>query len=132
MTTVGRRADTVGENPPRQTALVLIAIGAVVGALTRHAATLALPATFPWGTLTVNVVGAGLLGALLAGTHADADATQRLLVGTGFCSSFTTYSAFAAETQALDPTLAAANVAANYALGLGAVLLGQALVRWQS
>jgi CrcB protein len=132
MTTVGRRADTVGENPPHTAALTLIAVGAVVGALTRHAATLALPATFPWGTLTVNVVGAGLLGVLLAATDADANAKLRLLVATGFCSSFTTYSAFAAETQALAPELAAANVAANYVLGFGAVLVSQALVRWQA
>jgi len=122
----------VGQTPPRPTALALIAVGAVGGALTRHAVTLALPATFPWGTLAVNVVGAGLLGALLAGTHADTDATQRLLAGTGFCSSFTTYSAFAVETQALAPELAAANVAANYVLGFGAALLGQALVRWRA
>lgn len=122
----------MGQNPPHSTALALIAAGATVGAVIRHATTLALPAAFPWGTLAVNAVGAGLLGALLAVTHADADANLRLLVGTGFCSSFTTYSAFAAETQGLAPELAAANVAANYALGLGAVLLGQALVRWRA
>jgi CrcB protein len=132
MTDVGQRDDTVGQNPPHTVAFALIAAGAIVGAVTRHTATLALPATFPWGTLAVNVVGAGLLGVLLAGTRADADARLRLLVGTGFCSSFTTYSAFAAETQALAPELAAVNVAANYALGFGAVLLGQALVRWQA
>jgi len=122
----------VGQNPPHSTAFALIAVGAVGGAVVRHAATLVLPATFPWGTLTVNIVGAGLLGALFAGTDADGDRNRRLLVGTGFCSSFTTYSAFAAETQALAPELAAANVAANYVLGFGAVLVGQALVRWRA
>jgi len=52
----------------------------------------------------------------------------RLILGTGFLSSFTTYSTFAAETAALAPSLAAANVGANYALGLLAVLAGRWLI----
>jgi CrcB protein len=46
--------------------------------------------------------------------------------------AITTYSSFAAETASLAPPLAAANVAANYALGFLAVLGGQALARWLS
>lgn len=132
LTTAAKRWDDVmGTTPDRLTALTLIAAGAVAGAVLRHVVTLAVPAPFPWGTLAVNVAGACLLGALLVGTT-DADAALRLLAGTGFCSSFTTYSAFAVETQGLAPELAVLNVVANYALGIGAVALGHALVRWQA
>jgi CrcB protein len=57
-------------------------------------------------------------------------AETRLLLGTGLLSSFTTYSTFAAETAALPPALAAANVAANYGLGLAAVVAGRAVTGW--
>ena len=114
--------------------LALIAVGGFVGATLRHAVTVGLPATFPWGTLAANVAGTFLLGILLYEAHlADVlSAETRLVVGTGFCSSFTTYSTFAAETAGLAPTWAAANVAANYALGFGAVILGQLVARWAS
>ena len=114
--------------------LALIAGGGFVGAALRYWVALALPAAFPWGTLAANVGGTFLLGILLYEAHlADVlSAETRLLVGTGFCSSFTTYSTFAAETTHLSAQMAAANVAANYALGFLAVLLGQLVARWVS
>ncbi|MPY77484.1 MAG: fluoride efflux transporter CrcB [Actinophytocola sp.] len=57
---------------------------------------------FPYGTLTVNVLGSALLG-LLAGltlTGAGGDAV-RSLVGIGLCGSLTTYSTFGYETVRL-------------------------------
>ncbi|MFB6201936.1 MAG: CrcB family protein [Halorhabdus sp.] len=57
-------------------------------------------------------------------------AETRLLVGTGFLSSFTTYSTFAVETAGLAPELAVANAAANYVLGLAAVVVGRRVARW--
>ena len=114
--------------------LALIAVGGFVGAALRHAVAVGLPAAFPWGTLVANVAGTFLLGILLYEAHlADVLSVEtRLVVGTGFCSSFTTYSTFAAETVGLAPGWAAANVVANYALGFGAVLLGQLVARWSS
>ena len=110
---------------------LLIAVGGFAGATLRYAVAVALPAAFPWGTLTVNVAGSFALGVLLyeARLLGRLGRRTRLLVGTGFLSSFTTYSTFAAETAALPPTLAAANVGANYALGFAAVLAGRAVVR---
>ena len=112
-------------------ALAAIAAGAVVGATARYGISLALPEAVPVGTLVANVLGAFLLGAVSADRRVRGrlDERAQLLVGTGFCSSFTTYSTFAAETVDLTPTLAAANVAATYALGIAAVLLGQFVVR---
>ena len=53
----------------------------------------------------------------------------RLIVGTGFLSSFTTYSTFAVQTASLSPAWAVGNVLANYALGIAGVLAGRAVTR---
>jgi len=118
----------------RQSALALIAAGGFVGAAGRHALALASPAVFPWGTLAANVLGTTLLAVLLYDRRlADRlDPETRLLLGTGFCSSFTTYSTFAAETATLAPELAAVNVLANYTLGFLGVLLGRGVARWST
>jgi CrcB protein len=114
--------------------LVLVATGGFLGAVLRHIVALALPAAFPLGTLAANVGGTFLLGVLLYERHIAnrLSAEVRLVAGTGFCSSFTTYSTFALETTQLSPALAALNVGANYALGALAVLLGQLVARWVS
>lgn len=113
---------------------VLVALGGFAGATSRHAVAVALPTTFPWGTLAVNVVGAFLLGSLVYSVEARGTLSDRvrLVVSTGFVSSFTTYSTFAAETVALDPTLATVNVVGNYALGFLAVLVARQVIRWRS
>ncbi|MFC7058880.1 fluoride efflux transporter FluC [Halovenus salina] len=115
-------------------ALVPIAVGGFAGSACRHVLAVSLPAAFPWGTLAANAIGTFLLGVLLYDRRLGnrLNARIRLLVGTGFCSSFTTYSTFAAETVSLSPALAAANVAANYGLGFVAVLLGRAVARWRA
>jgi CrcB protein len=93
-----------------------------------------LPEPFPWGTLAVNVSGAFLLGVFVYGVadRGRASEWKRLVISTGFISSFTTYSTFAAETIALEPTLAAVNIVGNHALGFAAVALARAVVRWRS
>ncbi|WP_433626816.1 fluoride efflux transporter CrcB [Halomicrococcus sp. NG-SE-24] len=110
--------------------VLLVAVGGFVGATLRHAVAVALPGGFPWGTLAVNVAGSFALGVLLYEARlADLlSAETRLVVGTGFLSSFTTYSTFAVQTASLSPTLAVANVAANYVLGLLAVLSARRVV----
>ena len=57
---------------------------------------------FPWGTLTVNLVGSALGGALmhLALTSPSISPAQRVVLTTGFLGGFTTYSAFNSETLA--------------------------------
>jgi len=116
----------------RVAVFALIAAGGFAGAVARHAFAVALPGAFPWGTLAANVLGTFLLGVLLYDERLGdrLSPETRLLLGTGFCSSFTTYSNFAAETAALTPALAAANVLANYLLGFAAVLAGRFVARW--
>ena len=81
---------------------------------------------FPWGTLTVNVVGCFLIG-FFVGT------AWMPLLGVGFCGGLTTYSTFSYETVKLLETeryrLALLNVVVSVALGLGAAALGLALSR---
>jgi len=114
--------------------LLLIAVGGFAGATCRFLLDGALPTGFPWGTLAVNVLGSFALGLLLYENRlvGALSPETRLVLGTGFLSSFTTYSTFAVETSELAPLLAAANVAANYTLGLVAVLLGRVAARMLS
>lgn len=57
---------------------------------------------FPWGTLVVNTTGSLLLGVItgLALYHGFPD-TPRIVIGTGFCGAYTTFSTFTFETVRL-------------------------------
>lgn len=108
--------------------LGLVFLGGAAGTLARWAVGLAVPhaAGLPLGTVAVNVVGAFLLGALLehlAGRGPDVSRRRalRVTLGTGFCGGFTTYSAFANDSDAL---LQAGLVGHALAYALGTVLLG--------
>ena len=84
--------------------------------------------SFPFGTLTVNITGAVLLGFItgLALSHHAA-----LLAGTAFVGAYTTFSTWMFETQRLaeERQLAAAlaNVAASVVLGIAAAAAGQVI-----
>jgi CrcB protein len=82
--------------------LLLIAIGGAAGSLLRYGCSRWLNAPgFPFGTLTVNLVGSFLIGVLVANFSAEADAEKRFLLITGFCGGFTTFSAFSMESLQL-------------------------------
>ncbi len=52
---------------------------------------------FPWGTLSVNVLGAFVLGVVVA----RADGTARDVLAAGFVGGFTTFSTWMVETVGL-------------------------------
>ncbi len=92
-------------------------------------------AVFPWGTLTVNLLGClliGFLAVLFEERLAIAPAT-RTFVLIGLLGGFTTFSSFGFETWALlrdgNFLLALANVATSVTLGLVAVVVGAMLAR---
>lgn len=86
------------------TALLVVA-GAVVGAPLRYLTDLLVQSrhdtVFPWGTLTVNVSGSLVLGAVAGAVSGGAPIWLLTLIGTGFCGALTTFSTFGFETLRL-------------------------------
>jgi CrcB protein len=116
-----------------------VAVGGVLGALARAWISLAVPhqdpASWPWATFGVNLLGCLLLGVLLdwidarrpawTDTHPRRARLARPLVASGVLGGFTTFSTFAAETEAM---VRAGAVAAAVAYAVLSVVLGVALV----
>src|ERR1700680_3095030 len=85
--------------------VLCVAVGAIFGALARFLIThfslsFRIINGFPYGTLTVNVVGCVIVGYVLTWTADHEHDRWRLLMATGFCGAFTTFSAFAYESMA--------------------------------
>lgn len=113
-----------------------VAIGCALGGCTRYfvsgAVARRLGETFPWGTMTVNVTGAfviGIFGALA--THPGsvfAAPTPWLFAVTGFLGCYTTVSSFSLQTLTLanngERRHALGNIALSLALGLAAAACG--------
>jgi fluoride exporter len=87
---------------------------------------------FPWGTFVINVTGSLLLGFVtgLALYHGFPD-TPKVVLGTGFCGAYTTFSTHNFETVRLleegAVNEAARNAAGTLVAGLAAAALGLAL-----
>lgn len=118
---------------------LLVAAGGALGSLTRWLCGMwvqrASGSGFPFGTLTVNVVGSFAIGLLLGIGEAKGGITDawRAFAITGVLGGFTTFSAFSAETLGLVQRAhygaAALNVAASIVLGLAAAAGGFAVAR---
>jgi CrcB protein len=100
--------------------------GAVLRFLVDRAVARRVAQPFPFGTLTVNVSGAVLLG-LLSGMALSHHVS--LLAGTAFVGSYTTFSTWMFETHRLAEERqiwpAAANVVLSMVLGVAAAVAGQ-------
>lgn len=116
-------------------AVVAAVLAGGAGALARHFTIVGVAsragAGFPFGTLTVNLSGSLLLGLLLgAGVGGDA----LLVAGGGALGSYTTFSAWMADSDGLAREgrggAAALNLAGSLLLGLAALLLGRAIGGW--
>jgi CrcB protein len=89
--------------------------------------------TFPVGTLVINLSGSLLLGWFLAwvSTRATISETLRFAVAVGFVGSYTTFSTFMYESDALlrdgEMIKATINLAGSIVLGLLAVRFGMIL-----
>jgi CrcB protein len=116
--------------------VIAIVIGSIFGGCARYfvSGVIArrLGETFPWGTMTINVSGAFLIGILGAlATHPGsifASPNAWLLAVTGFLGCYTTVSSFSLQTLTLarngEPLSALGNIALSLALCLAAVSCG--------
>jgi len=107
----------------------LIAVGGFAGANLRHVLSLLVPGL--GGTFAANVIGCFALGFLVYEAELVGVVARETsyVAGTGFLSSFTTYSTFALETVQSAPLVGLGYVAASYAVGFTAVLIGRAVAR---
>lgn len=115
---------------------VWVGLAAAAGAVLRYVVDLVIQhqhdMTFPWGTLSINVVGSfglGLVTGLAA--HHGLGTAAAVVLGVGLCGGFTTWSTFMWETLALGSSRAvleaALNVGLSLALGLAAAAAGLGL-----
>ena len=113
--------------------LLLVCIGSFFGGGARYLVGKTVQSlvavSFPWGTMAVNIVGCFLIG-LLSGLSigGQISPTTKLVLVTGFCGGFTTFSTFMNENLLLGRDGAMLSAALytllSLALGLVAVIIG--------
>lgn len=121
------------------TMVVWVAAGGALGAVGRYLVGFGmlrwLGPNFPWGTLTVNIVGSlamGLLVGALAHRYSISPEIRAFLT-IGLLGGFTTFSAFTLDVSVLlerkDQAMAIFYVAASVGLAVGALFAGLAIAR---
>lgn len=91
---------------------------------------------FPWATLTVNFLSCLIFGVvmMLGVEKINLSYPLKLVLITGFCGGFSTYSSFTAETVELfkhgHNGLAIGNIVGNFALSVAGLYLGSLLTRF--
>ena len=119
--------------------VMAIALGGALGAVTRHFishwSAVALGNGFPWGTLTVNVVGCFALGVVvevMALVWSPA-AEWRAFLTVGVLGAFTTFSAFSLDISILhergEMLQAILYVTVSVAGSIAAIFAGMSLTR---
>jgi len=85
--------------------LLLVFIGGGFGSVLRYLIGKSLnnSQSFPLGTFTANILGSLIIGFILGFALRNNNLTQNhtLLIATGFCGGFTTFSSFAYENHLL-------------------------------
>jgi CrcB protein len=123
------------------TRFLLVAIGGALGSMARYGVGLAAGrlfpgAAWPFGTMTVNLVGGFLMGVLVGWLAARGGASQdslRVFIGVGILGGFTTFSAFSLDVVTLierrQTGLAAAYVAVSVVCAIAALFVGLMIAR---
>ncbi|MDP9230256.1 MAG: fluoride efflux transporter CrcB [Bacteroidota bacterium] len=119
--------------------LLFVALGGGLGSMIRYTCQKWIyeiyPHTFPLGTFMVNLSGCFLIGIFYAIAEKSSVLTPewRLLLTTGLCGGFTTFSAFAFENLTLlrsgDISYFLLYTGASVILGIAAVFAGIAFIK---
>ena len=114
--------------------LILIGTGSCIGGICRYLSQQFVqeyyPSSFPFGTFSVNAVGCFIIGIIyaLADRGNLLSPEMRLLLATGFCGGFTTFSSFAYENIKLlqdgEFFYAGLYILLSIVIGLATVYLG--------
>jgi len=126
---------------PSLLSVLYAALGGAIGSASRYilgtwTQSVSRSIDFPYGTLTVNLIGCFVIGFLsqLAETRGAFTPETRTLVFIGVLGGFTTFSSFGNDTINLlrdgESFNALANVGANVILGLILVWLGRSVAYW--
>ena len=118
--------------PQTSMSYLFVAIGGAFGSVLRYVLSLVIPkaAGFPWPTFVANVLGCLCIGIfsglfLKCGTLSP---NLKLLLVTGFCGGFTTFSTFANENLALLQSgkigMFAIYALSSFAIGIAACVAG--------
>ena len=120
-------------------AMLIAGIGGFAGTclrfLTGKFAHLVCNSAFPWGTFAVNVIGCFLIGLLfgLAEKTQLLSSSMNVLLITGFCGGFTTFSTFSDDIYVLlqqrQTGYLVLYVLSSLLLGLLMVRLGRSIVK---
>ena len=120
---------------------LLVFLGAGIGGALRHGVNVGCArmcgTAFPWGTLTVNVVGSFIMGAIAGWIAFKAgegwSQPLRLFLTTGILGGFTTFSAFSLDAVLIwergQAGLAATYVVASVVISIAGLAAGLGLVR---
>ncbi|HEY9006983.1 fluoride efflux transporter CrcB [Ohtaekwangia sp.] len=87
--------------------ILLVGTGGMLGSVARYVTVRSISeriqAIFPYGTLTVNIIGSLILGIVygLALRKTDISDNVKLFLGVGFCGGYTTFSSLAWESVSL-------------------------------
>lgn len=119
--------------------MLIAGAGGFVGTCCRYLVTrwcaMMFSGTWPLGTFLVNIVGCFVFGVLLGlfEKTQTVSTTESLLLVTGFCGGFTTFSAFAGEVCLLGDkgqlVTSLVYLLASVTLGVIMVIAGRALIR---
>jgi CrcB protein len=119
--------------------IILVGIGGFIGSVARYLAAVLfagqISSVFPFATLTVNIVGCFLIGIIfeLSDRGSILSPEWRILLTTGFCGGFTTFSTFSYESLRLmqdgEYLYLAAYVLISVFVGLAATYVGITLIR---
>lgn len=87
-------------------AFLLVGLGGFIGSYLRYFISgfieQKILSSFPFGTFAVNIIGCFIVGVLFAmSTRFNLVPEYRLLLATGFCGGFTTFSSFSYESVSL-------------------------------